>query len=291
MKILLFLLLLIGNVQAQQTTGLDVLPNTNSTDSTAIINDQFRKNLGITNSQQLSINILNGLFYNNILQTQYGGTGVDSSNWPSGDYVYMSGTGTWGHITPTFATTVLFSSSGTYTVPSNITVVYLTGCGGGGGGNGPAGTTSTAGGNTIFDALNIPGGGAASVAGGAGISPGNYNATGSSLGTFYQKSGNGGTGSTGQGGSGGASPFGVGATGTLSTIPSAPTANSCSGGGGNSNGSTAGNGGAAGAYIFHYPYSVTPGNTYTVTIGAAGAGSGTNTGGPGATGILMVSTV
>lgn len=70
MKVLLFLMLLIGPAQAQQMSSLDVLPDTNSSDSTAILNNTLRQN-------QNAINTIGGYFGNNgTLNPNSGGTGA-----------------------------------------------------------------------------------------------------------------------------------------------------------------------------------------------------------------------
>ena len=56
------------------------------------------------------------------------------------------------------------------------------------------------------------------------------------------------------------------------------------GGGGGSDTAAAGGGGGAGAWVINYPFTVTPGNNYTVTIGAGGAGSTGAGNPPGSTG-------
>lgn len=65
-------------------------------------------------------------------------------------------------------------------------------------------------------------------------------------------------------------------------VPSGVTTVYISGVGGGGGGGEAGGGGGAGGYILNFPYTVIPGNTYTITVGGGGAGS--TGGGQGVTG-------
>lgn len=164
----------------------------------------------------------------------------------------------------------LFNSSGTFTVPSGVTTVYISGSGGGGGG----GSTShygSSGGATSFGVL-------VSLLGGAGGGPhtGDIDSRGYGIGgglpgrrynTTYTYGGPG-TANTGSGGGGGYFA-------TSSSIYS-------------------GLGGLAGTNQHSTAYTVTSGASYTVTIGAGGAGGistlsdNTGAGGAGGSGWLLV---
>lgn len=88
---------------------------------------------GNTNSLSQSVATTSGYFSNGILSTKSGGTGQNSSNWPAGDVVYMSSLGTFGHeVLP--HSSIVFLSSGTFTAPSGVNIVFITEIGGGGGG-------------------------------------------------------------------------------------------------------------------------------------------------------------
>jgi hypothetical protein len=166
----------------------------------------------------------------------------------------------------------LFTGNGTFTVPTGVTTVILTMCGGGGGGGGGAGTSDTdpntaangsngtAGGGTSFGVL-------LSCAGGAGGLGGNKNGRSGPASSIWGFHGGdaykiyGGRGAqrvralpnnnwSGHGGAGG--------DGGSSLNVEAP------GGGGSS--------GEPGQVRFRERVSVTPGASHAVTIGAAGTG-------------------
>lgn len=83
--ILSFLLLLNSVSYSQQISGQDVLPNTNSTDSTAILNNQLRLN-------QNAINAIGGYFGSNgALSPASGGTGQALANHVIGGIYYDDG--------------------------------------------------------------------------------------------------------------------------------------------------------------------------------------------------------
>lgn len=166
------------------------------------------------------------------LSAHAGGTGVDSSAWTSGDVVYMSSTGTWGHETLAHGSQV-FTGSGTFTAPTGVSWVYVSLIGGGAGGqvNGSGGGASAAwaigipyavtagnnytvtigaagavnagaGGNTSFDNITCNGG-----SGQTGATQ--LNGVTSTPGQYCQAGGNGATGSPY---AGGGSPLGKGGT-------------------------------------------------------------------------------
>ena len=83
---LAFLLLFTGCVYAQQVSGVDVLPDTNSADSTAVLNNTLRLN-------QNAINTIGGYFNtNNALSPASGGTGLNLSSHTTGALWYDDGT-------------------------------------------------------------------------------------------------------------------------------------------------------------------------------------------------------
>lgn len=151
LKALIVFLLLCGNVYA------DIEPVDTLDISTApVVNENFRTLNSNVNAARLSAETLNAYFTGGILQTAYGGTGVNSSNWTSGDVVYMSSTGVWGHTSLSHGLQ-LFTSSGTFTAPSGVTKVYITaiGAGAGGGGCNGAGLAGGGGGSGSY-VINYP---------------------------------------------------------------------------------------------------------------------------------------
>jgi len=170
----------------------------------------------------------------------------------------------------TLSDTQTFTSSGTYTVPSNYTSVTVTLYGGGGAGG--AGTTSGQGGNANSGgttSVNHNGGTATTAAGGAG----------------GQDGGN----IVDAGGAGESSLYGTGGTGGYATGGSA-SGNAAGGGGGRNRGSwgggSGGAGGSAGASN-SVTYSVSSGQSINITIGAGGGGQ--VNAGSGSAGIAIVS--
>lgn len=166
----------------------------------------------------------------------------------------------------------LFTSNGTFTVPTGVTIVILTMCGGGGGGGGGAGTSDTkpntaangsngtAAGTTSFGSL-------LSCAGGAGGLGGNANGRGGAASSIWGF--HGGDGYKFYGGRGAqraralpnnnwSGHGGAGGNGGASLNVEAP------GGGGSS--------GEPGQIRFRERVSVTPGASHAITIGAAGTG-------------------
>ena len=188
-----------------------------------------------------------------------------------------------------------YASTNYFTVPEGVTEVYVTGGGGGGGGSAsynasnPTAGQGKAGTPTSFgNLLTLPGGSGASNAstqpaqpGGFGGQPGQaINFGGLSSSSPYQggKGGDSGPYSGGMGGmftgDGGAGMF-------------------CAGGGGaagsGSNPTVAGGGGGGADFVYDRRVTVTPGERYTITIGAGGqGGSGNGFGGKGGNGILII---
>ena len=179
----------------------------------------------------------------------------------------------------------IYTSSGTFTVPTGVTSVKVRGCGGGSGG----GSSPGAGGTTSF-------GSHCSATGGNGATPGT--GTGGDINLAGGKGGITGTAAsnTAAGGAVGGGCGGGGAT-SISYL-AAPTG--LLGGSGHSAGAATGYGngggafafmstsfqaGSAGGYFEKYITGLTPGSSITVTIGAAGT---SDLGGNGAPGICIV---
>lgn len=233
-KLIIFLLICLPAYASDNISSFD--PN-----NIGALND-------ILNSLDSKINGLkSGFNINNltgILTVDHGGTGQDSSNWTSGDLIYMSNTGVWGHApfnTFDIHGNTTFTGSGTFVVPAGINIVYITEIGGGGGGGtsgggfggayiinypfvvtplssysvtiGGAGagridgaSEATNGGSTSFSTISVAGGTSGNGVSGVGGIDGST----STGGGFSQKGGLRGT----TGGAG--SPFGIGGTGGLS---------------------------------------------------------------------------
>lgn len=207
-----------------------------------------------------------------------------------------------------------FTSSGTFTVPTDVTevVVTLVGAGGGGGSGGDTGATSgnngSAGGATSFGTMTAAGGsgGQAGLDGGGG-GAGGTGASAPSTSVYGLKSG-GSTGTTsvagGAGGDGASLAFpyygapGAGGAGNIAGLASTAGAGTVYGGGGGGGGGhdgvdRGGGGGGSGAIIYRRNYTTTPGESITVTVGTGGAGGArttglTSNGGAGANGICIV---
>lgn len=161
-----------------------------------------------------------------------------------------------------------FTTTGTFTVPTGITKIFVSGCGGGGGGGGGAGSEDNpgAGANGASGvASTISGSISFNVAGGSG----GFAATTPQGGEDREQGGGPGQNSYinsgGHGGAGGNSPhgyYGVGGHGGRGG--SGATSGDLGGGGGG--------GGGVGASLDRVEYSVTPGAELDVTIGSGGAG-------------------
>lgn len=186
-----------------------------------------------------------------------------------------------------------FSSSGTFSVPENITKLYVSAIGGGGGGGGGA-----ASGESAYGEANLVGG--AGVAGGDTTIGTYLTAHGGSGGVGAYNNGNGGSGQESIGAADGRGARLVAATGSTFTARAgaggmAPyTAfgtygKGGNGGAGDGTSTYAGGGGGSGApgqlYV-EYEISVTPFESISITIGAGGAGGAGGSGGhnPGADG-------
>ena len=200
--------------------------------------------------------------------------------------------GTDSSIGPIRSNFDIFLNSGTWVCPANVSVIYITGSAGGGGGNGGLsydgtyGSGGGSGGATTFGSLLTLGGGAGgfSTSGGAGGAgkPGIINKF------------NGGDGGTGA--LGGVTKKGnIGIAGIFdSMLNTNIVGNGGIGGlGFNSGNSIASGGGGGGGGGCHYQkFTVTPGQSYTVTIGAGGiagnAGTNASAGSAGEKGMLYV---
>lgn len=139
---------------AQVDVTRDELPNTNSADSTEVLNNVLRQN-------QNAINSIGGYFNaSGYLSPANGGTGTNITTFPNGSLLIYDagnvGIGTFGQGTagqtiisngtgtsPSWGSannTQIFTTSGTWTAPSGENAIFLTLCGGGGGGQ--SGTAS-----------------------------------------------------------------------------------------------------------------------------------------------------
>jgi hypothetical protein len=189
---------------------------------------------------------------------------------------------------------IFTSGSGTYTLPTSPSPLYIQVLmvGGGGGGANTASGTGGTGGTTSFGTslLTANGGTGGASASGAGGTGGTASLGSGPLGTALKGgSGGGGAGSAANsdlpGGMGGATPLGGaggGGNGGSGAAGQPAVANSGSGGGGDGSGlpGNSAGGGGAGGYILAQIN--TPASTYPYVVGAAGAaGSSLNTGGSG----------
>lgn len=147
----LFTIILLISGQAIAQNAPDAVVNATSDQGVTIENQNFNNLYQAQTQTQATVSSLLGSFINGILQPSSGGTGQNSSTWPIGDVVYMSAPGVWSH-EPTSSVTgghgiQLFTSSGTFTAPAGVTIVYLTmTSGGGGGGNSSGGSSGSGGG-------------------------------------------------------------------------------------------------------------------------------------------------
>lgn len=194
----------------------------------------------------------------------------------------------------TFAAMQVFTSSGTYTTPSNVSALRVRIIGGGGGGSGGGGDgvgAGSDGGDTSFGSAVAGGGkgGPTTFVGGAGgTASGSGWSTGLSLSGSHGQPGL----DNASAGAGGGSPLGGPGEGgrTAGTAGGAAAANTGSGGGGGGDGSSAGGGGGSGAYMELWYTSLS--SSYSVTIGTGGAGgsAGQNgaAGGAGGSGVVIV---
>jgi len=180
----------------------------------------------------------------------------------SGNVLISNGTD-WTSSTPGYAgaNAQLFTSSGTFTIPTGVTALKVTLKGGGGGGGGgyapctASGGNGSAGGTTTFSTISQTGGG-----GGNGANnTGGGSALGTNSGVLY----------------------------VISSLSSAGYVAYGGGGAAGTAGSPCGVPGIAGATNYPaigYLTALTPGGTISVTIGAGGAGGSAGGGGGGAGG-------
>ena len=202
---------------------------------------------------------------------------------------YLRGDQTWATVSsgPSGVSGQVFTSSGTFTIPTGVTALKVTVVGGGGGGGGSGyspggggtgGTSSVASGTQSITTISATGGG------GGAADPTNT-------------SGNGGLGSNGTINIGGNPGEGGGATlnaggGTILGGGGKAYVTSAGrpyGGGGSGNAGGGGGGGGGGAAI-SYLTGLTPGNTLSVTVGgggSAGSSGNGNPGGAGAAGVVI----
>ena len=194
--------------------------------------------------------------------------------------------------------TVTFTSSGTWTVPSGVTssfVVKLWGGGGGGGGGGSTyGNNGSAGNATTFNGISAGGGAGGTGAwtanptgtSGAGgtASGGDTNTSGNSIATT-----NGATQGAGAPNGGGNTAV---ATGNAEHYPGTFPGGAATGGRWAGSGNPTGGAGGSGAYALktYAGGTLTAGATYTVTVGAGGAGgsSDADSGATGASGAVTI---
>lgn len=221
---------------------------------------------------------------------------IDSSSSSAGSVLTSDGAGGSSFSPPPSSgivvTRVVFTSSGTYTKPSDLLYADIEVCGGGGGGGGAnsgnsSGTNGSNGGTSSFGAHCSATGGGGGLKGGHLSYGGLYTGGGGGSGVggdLNIAGGNGGTGDqasyTSLGGMGGASYFGGGARNG--------SAASAYGSGGGAGGN-AGHGGAGG-YSRKLVEASLVGATETVAVGSGGAGSTGSTlnGGAGKAGLVIV---
>jgi len=219
----------------------------------------------------------------------------------NGQVLTSAGSGLPSWTTPAggFTAMQVFTSSGTFTIPSGKTTIKVTVVGAGAGGESyNAATAATnGGGSTVASGTQT----ISTITGGGGVTP--VNSTGNAY-----RPGNGGTASGGdinfvgsaggmgdlvsygQAGFGGGSFLGGITPPVYQTTGAAGSAYGSGGSGGSSAGYAGGGGGGGGAAI-KYLTSLTPSNTLTVTIGAAGvggSGGGYPAGGDGFKGVVFI---
>lgn len=283
---------------AQVTVSRDELPNTNSTDSTSVLNNNLRL-------QQQAINSIGGYFNSNgYLRPANGGTGTNISSFPNGSVlIYDSGNvgigtiaqGSSGQVLtsngpgafPSFTagnphSNQLFTTSGNFTVPAGINYIWATmeGGGGGGGSINPGGGGGGGGGAYVNRCLYL-------------VTPTNtYSVTVGAGGTSGVSGGNSGFDSStiiAQGGASNGASGGLG--GATSTGYPKYTCYSIAGNNGSNGGShTGGAGGSAGFGTGGTAVGNTNGNNATGTYGAGGSGAGNDngTGGSGLPGFVLI---
>lgn len=308
--IFLFFLIFFSHTSfAQQQISRDELPNTDSSDSTAVLNNNLRL-------QQNAINSIGGYFNSSLQLTEAnGGTGANLSNYANGSILIQDtanvGIGTFGQGSagqvvvsagagqkpiwggaPFVPTNIqIFTTSGTWTKPSTVSNVYIKVIGGGGNG-GTSGNTFGAGGGG--------GGGYAegttAVTGNVTVTIGNPNSFAGSTTISATSGSNGGNGSAGASGAGGVG--GVGSNGTINLTGSVgsdglgagPRGTALATGGGAGGGSAMGPGAGSAMNLV----GGNSNNGYAgANLGGGGSGStggngGTGTGGAGQVGAVIV---
>lgn len=225
----------------------------------------------------------------------------------TGNVLTSNGT-TWESTVPAAGYTGInaevFTANGTFTIPAGITKIKATVIGGGGGGRGSGnggagGNSSLASGTETITTVTGNGGGAGTNAGGSGAGgsatngdlnfSGSNGGVGSTSGCANDTGGGGGSGagsSNGESGLNGART-GIGAPGFLGGGGGTASAGTGYGNGGASGvGGNRWAGGGGGAAI-KWLTSLTPGNTLSVTVGAAGT-AGTGGGYAGSAGIVLI---
>lgn len=248
--IALFIAILLVPRAHTQSAQVSPVANLIDNQNVSVLNNNLQFLQGGMNSL---FNSFSQYFTGGILNPANGGTGQDSSNWPPGDYAYMSSRGHWGHIPATHGSQI-FTSSGTFTASSSI--VYLSMIGGGGAGAGSGGgnngcggggasgsfvmnypytvvsgnaytvTINGAGGTTVFDSLTMNPG-----------ASGNFTVNGNGPGGVIDQSATGETiaGSaciSGNGGAGASTPFGHGGKHDIFCSTGNPASTNSGGGGG-----------------------------------------------------------
>lgn len=284
---------------AQVNVTTDVLPETGTTDSTTILNNNLRL-------QQNALNSI-GAYFNSsgFLQETSGGTGANLALVPNGSILMQNtanvGIGTFGQgtsgqvltsngpgVNPIFSdsnvkSAQIFTSSGSFVAPTGITKVYLSMIGGGGTG-GVAGTTGGGGGGGSGQCfINYPytvvaGNSYTVTINGAGATT-VFDALTAAAGTVGN-AGSGGTPGTG-GVSGGQTLLNVAGSGLYNGPGGTGGTGTALGGGGA--GSPFGSGGAGG--------NAGNGVAASANTGAGGGGgsNGAATGGAGGSGVVIVS--
>jgi hypothetical protein len=206
---------------------------------------------------------------------------------PSGDVLVSSGGGGFTCSAPSSSGAQIFTSNGTFTVPSGVTEVYITAVGGGGGGGGGASDTNAGlqGGNGSSSSFGniVVCGGTGGLGGVWGEAVNTQQPLNNCVSGFIGATSKAGT----YAGTGASSILGIpGGAGGYNCLagnctvgsPGVEFGTSGGGGGGSSCSSgvfeSGGNGGNSGGFIVNYPVSVTPGAKISVTVGSGGSGGG-----------------